>query len=57
MSGSKPPVVVGRDGGARFSIIGEVDWTGEAAHRWLAPCWQRRRADPFVAYRPLQEMP
>ncbi|HEY6511908.1 MAG TPA: TlpA disulfide reductase family protein [Burkholderiaceae bacterium] len=30
-------VVVGRDGRARFSIIGEVDWTGEVARRWLAP--------------------
>jgi hypothetical protein len=30
-------VVVGRDGRARFSIIGEVDWMGEVARRWLAP--------------------
>jgi thiol-disulfide isomerase/thioredoxin len=30
-------VVVGRDGRAAFSVIGEVDWMGVAARRWLAP--------------------
>ena len=30
-------VVIGRDGRALFSVIGEVDWTGDAARRWLAP--------------------
>jgi len=30
-------VVIGRDGRALFSLIGEVDWTGEAARGWLAP--------------------
>jgi len=29
-------VVVGRDGHARFSIIGEVDWMGASARSWLA---------------------
>lgn len=30
-------VAIGRDGRARFSVIGEVDWMGDAARRWLAP--------------------
>jgi thiol-disulfide isomerase/thioredoxin len=30
-------VVVGRDGHAAFSVIGEVDWTAAAARAWLAP--------------------
>jgi len=30
-------VVVGRDGRAQFSLIGEVDWTGPEARGWLAP--------------------
>ena len=30
-------VVVGRDGRAQFSLIGEVDWTGPSARDWLAP--------------------
>jgi hypothetical protein len=29
-------VVIGRDGRAQFSLIGEVDWTGPAARGWLA---------------------
>jgi thiol-disulfide isomerase/thioredoxin len=30
-------VVVGRNGRAAFSVIGEVDWAGAAAKGWLAP--------------------
>lgn len=30
-------VIVGRDGRARFSVIGEADWTGKEVHQWLAP--------------------
>jgi thiol-disulfide isomerase/thioredoxin len=30
-------VVIGRDGRAVFSVVGEVDWTGSAARDWLAP--------------------
>jgi thiol-disulfide isomerase/thioredoxin len=30
-------VVVGRDGRAQFSVIGEVDWMGPMADSWLAP--------------------
>ena len=29
-------VLVGRDGAARFSIVGEADWTGPAARQWIA---------------------
>jgi hypothetical protein len=34
-------VVVGRNGRAAFSVIGEVDWMGAAARGWLAPMLQR----------------
>lgn len=30
-------VVIGRDGRAAFTVVGEVDWTGAEARRWLAP--------------------
>ena len=30
-------VLIGRDGRAAFSIIGELDWTGPEADRWMAP--------------------
>ena len=30
-------VIVGRDGRARFTVVGEVDWTGPEARQWLAP--------------------
>lgn len=30
-------VAIGRDGRAAFTVVGEVDWTGAAARRWLAP--------------------
>ncbi len=29
-------IAIGRDGKARFTITGEVDWTGAAARRWIA---------------------
>ena len=30
-------VAVARDGRAVFSVVGEVDWTGSEARRWIAP--------------------
>lgn len=36
-------VLVGRDGRAAFSVIGEVDWTGAQARQWLAPLLAPRR--------------
>jgi thiol-disulfide isomerase/thioredoxin len=30
-------VAIGRDGRARFSVVGEVDWQGADARRWLEP--------------------
>jgi len=30
-------IAIGRDGRAAFSVVGEADWTGEAARRWIAP--------------------
>lgn len=30
-------VLVGRDGRALFSVIGELDWTGAQARQWIAP--------------------
>ncbi len=30
-------VAIGRDGRARFFVVGEVDWTGPDARRWIAP--------------------
>lgn len=30
-------IAISRDGRARFSVTGEVDWMGADAHRWLAP--------------------
>ena len=30
-------IAIGRDGLAKFSVTGEVDWMGAEAHRWLAP--------------------
>jgi thiol-disulfide isomerase/thioredoxin len=30
-------VVVGRDGRAAFTVVGETDWTGDAARQWIAP--------------------
>lgn len=35
-------VVVGRDGRAAFSVIGEADWAGPEAGRWVAPLLRRR---------------
>ncbi len=35
-------VVVGRDGRAAFSVIGEADWAGDAAARWIAPLLRAR---------------
>jgi hypothetical protein len=35
-------VIVGRDGRARFSIIGGLDWLGPAARDWLAPVLAER---------------
>jgi thiol-disulfide isomerase/thioredoxin len=29
-------VLVGRDGAARYSVVGEVDWGGPAARQWIA---------------------
>ena len=29
-------VLVGRDGAARWSVVGEVDWTGPSARQWIA---------------------
>lgn len=34
-------VVVGRDGQAAFSVIGELDWGGSEAADWLAPLLHR----------------
>lgn len=33
-------VIVGRDGRARFSVVGETDWTAEPARRWIAEALQ-----------------
>lgn len=30
-------VAIGRHGRAMFSVVGEVDWTGDAARAWIAP--------------------
>lgn len=30
-------VAIGRDGRARFSVVGEADWGGAAARAWIAP--------------------
>jgi thiol-disulfide isomerase/thioredoxin len=30
-------IVIGRDGRAAFSVVGEADWTGQAARRWITP--------------------
>lgn len=30
-------VVIGRDGRATFTVIGEFDWTGAEARAWIAP--------------------
>lgn len=30
-------VVIGRDGRPVFSLIGEVDWAGDALRQWMAP--------------------
>lgn len=30
-------VVIGRNGAATFSVIGELDWTGAEARAWLGP--------------------
>ena len=30
-------VVIGRDAAAAFSVIGEADWTGQQARKWIAP--------------------
>jgi len=30
-------VAIGRDGRARFSVVGEADWNGPTARRWIAP--------------------
>lgn len=30
-------IAIGRDGRAVFSVVGEADWTGAAARRWIAP--------------------
>lgn len=30
-------VVIGRDGRAAFSVVGEADWTGPAARAWITP--------------------
>lgn len=30
-------VAIGRDGRARFSVIGELDWTGPEARQWIQP--------------------
>jgi hypothetical protein len=30
-------VVIGRDGRAAFTVIGELDWTGAQARAWVAP--------------------
>jgi hypothetical protein len=30
-------VVIGRDGRATFTVIGELDWTGAEARAWIAP--------------------
>ena len=35
-------IAIGRDGRARFSVTGEVDWMGAEAHRWLAPVLAQR---------------
>ncbi|MCC7455732.1 MAG: TlpA family protein disulfide reductase [Nitrospira sp.] len=35
-------VVVGRDGRARFSVVGEADWTGSEVRQWLAPLLRER---------------
>lgn len=35
-------VLVGRDGRARFSVIGEADWTGTQVRQWLAPLLRER---------------
>ena len=29
-------IVIGRDGRARFSVLGELDWTGPEARAWIA---------------------
>jgi thiol-disulfide isomerase/thioredoxin len=29
-------VVIGRDGRARFTVLGELDWTGAEAREWIA---------------------
>jgi thiol-disulfide isomerase/thioredoxin len=30
-------VAIGRDGRARFSVVGEVDWSGPQVRTWIAP--------------------
>ncbi len=35
-------VIVGRDGRARFTVVGEVDWAGPQARQWLAPLLRER---------------
>lgn len=35
-------VVIGRDGRALFSVVGEVDWTAEPARGWVGALFARR---------------
>lgn len=30
-------IAIGRDGKALFTVVGEADWTGSEARRWVAP--------------------
>ena len=34
-------IAIGRDGRARFSVVGEVDWSGPQARAWIAPILSR----------------
>lgn len=34
-------IAIGRDGRARFSVVGEVDWSGPEARAWIAPILSR----------------
>ena len=33
----RTPRLIGRDGRAAFSVIGELDWTGPQARQWIEP--------------------
>jgi thiol-disulfide isomerase/thioredoxin len=44
-------VVIARNGQPQFTVIGEADWTGAAARRWIAPYLGRGNGAPASATR------